>query len=172
MCRVCICLFVGNVRLLLYLSYHVIPFIPSRKAALVSPATAVQLPGNSNDDDGVDPLSFTNDSTSNHRIDVVHAIIVGNADVDTELRFKIMKILFKVAHFFLQNKFLFLFQQFDNDELLSPTAIEFKVKGKHNNGKVMWMACMVAVFKHQNRKLPRRCKKWRVLYRVLVRIQY
>ena len=60
---------------------------------LVSPAAAVQLLGNSNDDDGVDPPSFANDSTSNHRIDVVHAII-GNADVDTELRlFKIMKIL-------------------------------------------------------------------------------
>ena len=75
---------------------------------LVSPAAAVQFPGNSNDDDGVDPLSFANDSTSNHRIDVVHHT-VGNADVDTELRlfFKIiMKILFcaKVAgrHFFYQ----------------------------------------------------------------------
>ena len=76
---------VGNIRLLLYLSYHVIPFIPSRRVALVSPAAAVQFPGNSNDDDGVDPLSFANDSTSNHRIDVVHHT-VGNADVDTELR--------------------------------------------------------------------------------------
>ena len=106
-------MFVGNVHLLLYLSYHVIPFIPSRKAALVSPATAVQLLGNSNDDDGVDPLSFANDSTSNHRI-------IGNADVDTELRFKIMKILFevKLRTFFYKINSCFCFLQFDNDELL------------------------------------------------------
>ena len=98
---------VGNVRLLLYLSYHVIPFIPSGKAALVSPlAAAVQLPDNSNDDDDDDgPTSFTNDRmaftfeylfgnlvgnlvttgiTPNPRIDVVHNAITGNADVGTE----------------------------------------------------------------------------------------
>ena len=79
---------VGNVRLLLYLSYHVIPFILSRRVALVSPVAAVQLPGNSNDDDdddddddGVDPSSFADDSTSNPRIDVVPYAITGNADV-------------------------------------------------------------------------------------------
>ena len=74
---------VGNVRLLLYLSYHVIPFIPSRR---VAPAAAVQLPGNSNDDDGVDPSSFADDSTSNPRIDVVPYAITGNAEVSIQLK--------------------------------------------------------------------------------------
>ena len=81
---------VGNVRLLLYLSYHVIPFIPSRRVALVSPAAAVQLPGNRNDDDddddGVDPSSFADDSTSNPRIDVVPYAITGNAEVSIQLK--------------------------------------------------------------------------------------
>ena len=67
---------VGNVRLLWYLSHDVIPFIPSRKAALVSPtAAAVHLPDISNDDDDGDPTSF-----ANYRMDFTSEFLLGTLD--------------------------------------------------------------------------------------------